>query len=391
MTKRKKTQVLKRLQSFFVSPVANSLENSELKHWMTCESSKLNLSELNSAIVFLNKLIDANTSVPSDELVVQQRGRLIDLLTLILTKGNVQPDWVGILLSNNLREAGAAYNRIATAAAKEMDDVKAAEYWAQGATCLGELLATYPVQPDWVSNLHANHLREAGVACNRIATAAAKEMYDVKAAEYWAQGATCFGELLATYPVQPEWVSILHGNHLREAGLVCNRIATAAAKEMDDVKAAEYWAQGSTCFGELLETYPVQPDWVSVLHGNHLREAGVTCNRIATAAVKEMDDVKAAEYWVQGATCFGDLLATYPVQPDWVSVLHGNHLREAGVVCNRIATAAAKEMDDVKAAEYWAQGATCFGELLATYPVQPDWVSVLHSNHLREAGVVGNQ
>ena len=52
MTKRKKTQVLKRLQSIFVSPVANSLENSGLEHWMTCESSKLNLSELNSAIVF---------------------------------------------------------------------------------------------------------------------------------------------------------------------------------------------------------------------------------------------------------------------------------------------------------------------------------------------------
>jgi hypothetical protein len=94
---------------------------------------------------------------------------------------------------------------------------------------------------------------------------------------------------------------------------------------------------------------------------------------------------------LQGATCFGDLLATYPVQPDWVSVLHGNHLREAGVVCNRIATAAAKEMDDIKAAEYWAQGATCFGELLETYPVQPDWVGILHGNHLREAGVVGNQ
>jgi hypothetical protein len=335
MAKRKKIQVLKRLQSIFVAPVVNSLENPELEHWMTCESSKLTLSELNSAVVFLNKLFDVNTSVASDELVAQQRGRLIDLLTLILTKGKEQPDWVGILHSNNLREAGAACNRIATAAAKEMDDIKAAEYLAQGATCFGELLATYPVQPEWVSNLHSNHLREAGVACNRIATAAAKEMDDIKATEYWAQGATCFGELLATYPAQPDWVGNLHSNHLREAGVACNRIATAAAKEMDDVKAAEYWAQGATCFGELLATYPVQPDWVSVLHGNHLREAGVACNRIATAAAKEMDDVKAAEYWVQGATCFGDLLATYPVQPDWVSVLHGNHLREAGVVGNQ--------------------------------------------------------
>jgi SAM-dependent methyltransferase len=86
------------------------------------------------------------------------------------------------------------------------------------------------------------------------------------------KGANFFEVLLKTYTGQPDWVAVFHQNHLREGGLACDRIANSA-KDNDDTKAVEYWVKGANFFEVLLKTYPDQPEWVAVFHQNHLRES----------------------------------------------------------------------------------------------------------------------
>ncbi len=277
--RKKKSPYVKKMQP--TPAVVDVVENQELDRWMACDVDKLTTAQICEGIVLLNKAIEANEQLGLDEIVVQQRSRVIDLLEKWLNDSNDSPEWVAISHEQYLRQVGLACDRIANFS-KSNDDVKAIEYWAKGAGFFEALLKTYPEQPEWISIFHQNHLREGGIACDRIANSA-KDNDDVKAIEYWAKGAGFFEALLKTYPEQPEWINIFHQNHLREGGLACDRIANSA-KDNDDVKAIEYWAKGAGFFEALLKTYPEQPEWISVFHQNHLREGELALDCIATKA-----------------------------------------------------------------------------------------------------------
>ncbi|POZ52588.1 hypothetical protein [Methylovulum psychrotolerans] len=351
--------------------------NTQLEQFMTVDLNSLTTTQLIEEANILNKAVDD----AQPEQVLEQRTRIAEMVEIWMKKTQQVPEWAATLHAKQLIGSALACDALATA--NKGDDDTAAGYWLKGSLLFSQVLSLYPNQPEWVANYHQKHLLEGGAAFDRVAQAS-KGTDDLKTADYWVKGSALLGEYVKLYPNAPEWLAPMYTKQLLEGGMIYDRLADAA-KNSDDDRAADYWVNGALLLGRLVAQYPDQPEWVARLFEKQFLEGGVAGDRAASAN-KGTDDAKAADNWLKGAALLWQYLKMTADAPEWVINSHKKQLLEGGLACDRVAVAS-KGVDDVKAADYWTKGALLLGRYLKLYGNDQEWVLNAHAKQLLEGSV----
>jgi len=216
------------------------------------------------------------------------------------------------LLQNQFRDAALYCGKIASLGNSKQG--LSESYWEKGALLLGKLLNLNLNQPDWIRQCHEVYLQKAGVFFVRLMNK--NYLDEVALVNICEKGSVMLGQLLAGYPEQQDWVRQYHEVFLQE--MAKHYFQQSSNRGLDEATIINYSDRGLSVLSELFSQYPNQSEWAYEKEEILLSKVGEYYTRMCRLGGLEEDFINNCK---RGVEVLSKLISKYPAQPDWVLIM----------------------------------------------------------------------